>query len=272
MKLLMIGDVVSQPGCEMIRRFLPRLKRELGADVVIVNGENSAVGNGILPSSAELLLNSGADVITTGNHAFKRREIYDYFNTHEYVIRPANYKDSAPGSGVYRYDGGSYSLLVINMQGTSFMEPLENPFDAIDRILQREEKATFTVVDFHAEATGEKKAFGFWLDGRVSAVFCTHTHVQTADEQILPNGTGYITDVGMTGPSISALGVKPECVIERLRTSLPTRFEVDQDDPACRMDGVLVELEKKSGKCVKIRRFSASCQPGFTEFSLQITP
>ena len=141
MKLLMIGDVVSQPGCEMVRRFLPRLKRELSADVVIVNGENSAVGNGILPSSAESLLNSGADVITTGNHAFKRREIYDYFAAHEYVIRPANYHNGAPGNGVYRYDGGSYSLLVVNMQGTSFMEPLENPFDAVDRILREEEKA-----------------------------------------------------------------------------------------------------------------------------------
>lgn len=272
MKLLMIGDVVSQPGCEMVRRFLPRMKRELGADVVVVNGENSAVGNGILPSSAESLLDSGADVITTGNHAFKRREIYEYFNTHEQVIRPANYKNGVPGRGVYRYDGGSYSLLVINLQGTSFMEPLENPFDAVDRILKEEEPATFTVVDFHAEATGEKKAFGFWLDGRVSAVFGTHTHVQTADEQILPNGTGFITDVGMTGPGLSALGVKPECVIERLRTSLPTRFEVDQDDPACIMNGVLVELEKKSGRCIKIRRISASCKPGFSEFSLQMTP
>ncbi len=269
MKLLMIGDVVSHPGCETIRKCLPVLKRRFGADAAIVNGENSAVGNGILPSSAEHLLDSGADVITTGNHAFKRREIYDYFSSHKQVIRPANYPPGAPGSGVYRYDGGAFSLLVINLQGTSFMEPIKNPFYAIDRILREEEKATFTVVDFHAEATGEKKAMGFYLDGRVSAVFGTHTHVQTADDEILPGGTAYLTDVGMTGPAYSALGVKPACVIERLRTSLPTRFEVEREAP-CRMDGVFAEFDRKTGLCMKINRFCVRISPGQTEFTLQI--
>ena len=269
MKLLMIGDVVSHPGCETVRKCLPVLKRRFGADAAIVNGENSAVGNGILPSSAEHLLDSGADVITTGNHVFKRREIYDYFSSHKQVIRPANYPPGAPGSGVYRYDGGAFSLLVINLQGTSFMEPIKNPFYAIDRILREEEKATFTVVDFHAEATGEKKAMGFYLDGRVSAVFGTHTHVQTADDEILPGGTAYLTDVGMTGPAYSALGVKPACVIERLRTSLPTRFEVEREAP-CRMDGVFAEFDRKTGLCMKINRFCVRISPGQTEFTLQI--
>lgn len=270
MKLLMIGDVVSQPGCEAVRRCLPALKRHFGADVTIVNGENSAVGNGILPSSAESLFTSGADVITTGNHAFKRREIYDYFMEHEQIIRPANFPSGAPGNGVYRYDGGSYSVLVINLQGTSYMEPITNPFYAVDRILKEEDKATFTIVDFHAEATGEKKALGFYLDGRVSAVFGTHTHVQTADEEILPGGTAYLTDVGMTGPHLSALGVKPSCVIERLTTCLPTRFEVERDVP-CRMDGVFADFDKKTGKCTQINRFSVRMDAGFSECSLQIT-
>ena len=269
MKLLMIGDVVSQPGCETVRSCLPALKRRFGADVAIVNGENSAVGNGILPGGAEHLLDSGADVITTGNHAFKRREMYDYFSTHEQVLRPANYPAGTPGSGVYRYDGGAFSLLVINLQGTSFMEPLENPFTTADRILREEEKATFALVDFHAEATGEKKAMGFYLDGRVSAVFGTHTHVQTADEEILSGGTAYLTDVGMTGPARSALGVKPLCVIERLRTNLPIRFEVDQEAD-CRMDGVFAEFDRKTGFCVQINRFCARIGAGQTEFSLQI--
>ena len=252
MRVLLLGDVVSQAGCDFLRAKLPALKRERGVDVVIANGENSAVGNGVLPKSADFLFQSGVDVITGGNHSFKRREAYAYLDEAEGIVRPGNYPDSAPGRGWYLYDGGAYTLLVVNLIGTSFLEPLESPFDAADRIL-REHPADYTVVDFHAEATGEKAALGYYLDGRVGAVIGTHTHVQTADERILPGGTGFLTDVGMTGPAESALGVKPECVIARLRGKLPTRFEVDDQAP-CRMDGVLLDFPKKGGPCGGIER------------------
>lgn len=252
MRVLMIGDVVSQVGCDFVRSHLPGVKKLYGADVTIINAENSAVGNGVLPFSADHLFQSGADILTTGNHVYKRREIYSYLEETRGIVRPANYPSASPGVGFYRYDGGAFSLLVVNLLGTSFMEPLENPFRTIDRIL-REEEANCVLVDFHAEATGEKKAMGYYLDGRVSAVIGTHTHIQTADEQILPQGTGYLTDVGMTGPIHSALGIKPECIINRLTSFLPTRFEVDGED-ACQMDGVLLDLDHKTGRCTGIER------------------
>jgi metallophosphoesterase (TIGR00282 family) len=252
-RLLFIGDVVGQPGCEFLRARLPKLKREYSVDVVIANGENSAVGNGILPFSANFLLDSGVDVITTGNHVFKRREILSYLDETPQVIRPANFPSGCPGKGYYLYDGGSYTLCVINLMGTAFMDALSNPFYEIDRIL-REVDADCYFVDFHAEATGEKKAMGFYLDGKVSCIVGTHTHVQTADEQILPNGTGYITDVGMTGPIHSVLGVNPQNVIERYRTNMPVRFMVE--DLPCEMGGILAEIDQKTGKCTKIYRIN----------------
>lgn len=252
MKIMMIGDVIAQTGCDFLRAHLPAVKRLYGVDVVIANGENSAVGNGILPHSADFLLDSGVDVVTTGNHAYKRREIYAYLDETPQVIRPANYPPGSPGNGYYLYDGGSFTLLVVNLLGVSFLEPLENPFDTIERIL-RENPARYTVVDFHAEATGEKRAFGFYLDGRVSVVAGTHTHVQTADEQVLPKGTGYITDLGMTGPIQSVLGVNPECIIHRLRTHMPTRYEVSEDEP-CAMEGAIFTLDERSGLCVDVER------------------
>lgn len=166
MKLLMIGDVVSHPGCETVRSCLPALKRRFGADAAIVNGENSAVGNGILPSSAEHLLDSGADVITTGNHAFKRREIYDYFSSHEQVIRPANYPPPAPGTGVYRYDGGAFSLLVINLQGTSFMEPIENPFWRLIGFCVKKKRQRLPWSIFTRRLPEKKRPWAFiWTEG-----------------------------------------------------------------------------------------------------------
>lgn len=252
MKVLMIGDVVSQTGCEFLRRRLPSLKKERNIDVVVANGENSAIGNGILPKSADFLFQSGVDVITTGNHVFKRREIYSRLEEDDALLRPINFPADCPGKGYYLYDGGAFTLLVINLMGVSFLEPLECPFDAVDRILS-EQNAKYVLVDFHAEATGEKKAMGYYLDGRVSAVVGTHTHVQTSDEHILPGGTGYITDVGMTGPSESALGIKPECIIHRLRTKLPTRFEVDEEAD-CEMDCVLLSLDEKTGLCREVER------------------
>lgn len=249
MKIMMIGDVVSQIGCDYLRSKLPNFKRENKIDIVIANGENSAIGNGILPASANFLLDSGVDVITTGNHVFKRHEIQDYLEEAENVLRPVNFPHNVSGRGYYIYQSGSLSLCVINMMGTSYLEPLDCPFQTIDKILKTVDTKCI-LIDFHAEATGEKKALAYYVDGRVSAVVGTHTHVQTADAQILPNGTGFITDVGMTGPINSVLGVCPENVINRLKTHMPTRFEVAQGE--CKMDCVVIELCNKSGKCESI--------------------
>ncbi|MGN0571229.1 MAG: TIGR00282 family metallophosphoesterase [Candidatus Fimenecus sp.] len=255
MILFCIGDVVSAVGVEKLTRTLPRFKKEHNVDVTIVNGENAAVGNGLLPASAEALFAAGADCITGGNHTFRRRELYDYLDTSPYCLRPANYKDDAPGKGFCVIDKGFVRVGVVNILGTVFMEPLENPFDCADRVLAMlKDEADFTVVDFHAEATAEKRAFGFYLDGRVAAVVGTHTHVQTADEQILPYGTAYITDLGMTGPVQSVLGVTPALAIEKMRTNLPVRFQ--NPDGECRMQGLLVEIDKKTGKALHVERVS----------------
>lgn len=249
--ILFVGDVIGQPGCNYLRKVLPGLKSKYAVDVAIVNGENSAVGNGILPSSAEHIFASGADVITTGNHAFRRREIYQYFDETQGIIRPVNFPECCNGRGYYIYDAGRYRLCVINLMGTVFMENLENPFYCIDKVLNSVD-ADFYFVDFHAEATGEKKAMGYYLDGRVSAVIGTHTHIQTADEQILPEGTGYLTDVGMTGPVNSVLGVDAKNIIQRYLTSMPTRFEVPNTN--CSINAVLLEIDESNGKCTKIKR------------------
>lgn len=249
LRILTIGDVVSKQGSEYLRQTLPKLKKEYSADIVIVNGENSAVGNGVLPQSADYIFDSGADVITLGNHSLRRPEIYDYLDEREYIIRPANFHSSAPGRGVTVIDKGYTRLAVINLQGIIYLEPIRNPFDIIDNIIDdlNEQGVKNIIVDFHAEATSEKRAMGFYLDGRVSAIFGTHTHVQTSDNQILPNGTGYITDIGMTGPLQSVLGVSAERVIEKLRTGLPVRFK--NEDIECAVEGCLFEIDK-CGKTV----------------------
>ena len=255
MKILAIGDVVSKQGCEHLRKELPRLKREYGADIVIVNGENSAVGNGITPQSAQYIFDSGADVITLGNHTLRRPEIYDYLDSNDYIIRPENFHKSAPGKGYTIIDKGYLRALVANLQGTAFLDNIENPFDAADRIIQlaKDEGISTVIIDFHAEATSEKRAIGFYLDGKISALFGTHTHVQTSDEQILPCGTGYITDIGMTGPYYSVLGVSPEVVIKKFRTNLPVKF-TNEDGP-CTIEGCFFETDNKTGKTVSIERF-----------------
>lgn len=252
-RILVVGDVVSKEGCAFLRSRLPEIKAKHQIGVVIANGENSAVGNGILPSSAEYLFSSGVDIITTGNHVFKRREIYSYLEETPYIIRPANYTEDAPGVGVTVYDALSFQLAVINLQGTTYMESLRSPFETADRLLASLD-TPLVVVDFHAEATSEKNALGYYLDGRVSAVVGTHTHVPTADARVLPNGTGYITDIGMTGPKESVLGVRPDCVICRFTTHLPTRFETA--DGACKMDAVMLDLDEKTGKCDKISQLN----------------
>lgn len=251
MNVLFFGDVVGQAGCEKLRRELPRLRREYQAGVVIANGENSAEGNGVTPFSAQHLFDSGVDVITTGNHALRRRESYELYDEKKGLIRPANLHESAPGTGCFFYDSPSFPLCVINLQGRVYLDPLESPFDCADALLSGIH-CPHIIVDFHAEATAEKLAMGHYLDGRVSAVIGTHTHVPTADARLLPNGTAYMTDAGMCGGRNSILGVEKSRAIERLRTGLPTRFVNDPEE--IELHGVLLEFEK--GKVTKITTVS----------------
>lgn len=251
--ILMIGDVVGSVGCKALRECLPLLKRELHADLVIVNGENSADGNGVLPSSANHIFDSGADVITGGNHSFRRRECYELLDSSPFLLRPANYPDSAPGKGMCLIDRGAWRAAVISLCGVVYLEPLACPFETVDRLVTqaKAEGAQLILVDFHAEATGEKKALGYYLDGRITALAGTHTHVPTADAQIFSNGTGYITDLGMAGPSQSVLGVKPESSIARLKGKIPLRFE-NAAGP-CQISGALFTADRDTGKTISVK-------------------
>lgn len=252
MRVLFLGDVVGQGGCDKIADLLSDFKHKNAVDFCIANGENSAEGNGILPASANKLFNSGVDLITTGNHALRRREIYEILDEeNSMILRPDNFHKEAPGRGVITLDFMRYKLCVINMQGVVYMENIENPFEHIDEILSKVETKNI-IVDFHCEATSEKLAFGNYLRGRVSAVFGTHTHVQTADERIFPEGTAYITDAGMCGGYNSVLGVKTELAIKRLKTNLPVRFENEKEN--CVINGVMVEIDTNSGKATEIKR------------------
>lgn len=249
MKLLFIGDVVGQNGCEALLKELPDIKRSLDAEIVIINGENSSEGNGISNSSAERLLSAGADVITTGNHCFRQKGM-NWDGAYP-VIRPANYGEDVPGNGVFILDRGAYSIAVINLMGTAFMQPLENPFHCIDRILEGCDSRV-KIVDFHAEATSEKRAMGYYLAGRVTAVLGTHTHVPTADEQII-NGTGYITDVGMTGAKESVLGVEKDIIIEHFLNFYPKHYKNAAGETE--MNAVLLDIDIKTGCCVSVKRY-----------------
>ncbi len=251
MKILFIGDVVGMKSCEAIQKALHGIKQKLGAEIVIVNGENSAEGNGINPASAEMIFDAGADVITTGNHCFRQKTMEAEWERNPRVIRPANYGEDVIGRGVCELDRGAYSIAVINLMGTTFMQPLDNPFRCADRILEKC-GARIKIVDFHAEATSEKRAMGYYLAGRVSAVLGTHTHVPTADEQII-DGTGYITDAGMTGPKDSILGVEKDIIIERFLTFYPKRHRFAEGE--IELNGVLMDIDAKTGKCVSIERY-----------------
>lgn len=251
MKILALGDVVGSGGCEKIRKSLPSIKRKYNIDFCIANGENSAVGNGILPFSADYLFSSGVDFITGGNHTFRRNEIYSYLDENDRIIRPYNIHPSSPGNGYGIVDMGRYRIGIINLLGKSFMSGSENPFDALDNALKKIDDCQVKIVDFHAEATGEKKALGFYADGRVSAFFGTHTHIQTADAQILPNGTAYITDLGMCGPEYSVLGVEPQIIITALKTGLPQRFK--NAETPCSIEGCIFEIDEKTGKALSVQ-------------------
>ena len=226
LKILAVGDVVGNGGTAYIKDRLWNIRRDLCADMVVLNGENAASGNGIDPATAETLFSSGADVITSGNHIWQKKSIYSYLEGSENLLRPVNYPSSCPGNGYTVFNCNGYRVLVISVMGTVFLDALESPFIAVGKVLEREEgNYDFAICDIHAEATSEKIALGRYFDGRVSIVVGTHTHVQTADEKILPNGTGYITDLGMTGPYDSVLGMKLETVLARFLTKMPHRYE-----------------------------------------------
>ena len=231
--------------CSRLRRF----KRENGIDLTVVNGENSAKGNGIDPYSAQALLDAGADVLTTGNHVFRINAFYDYLENERFVVRPLNFPSSAPGRGAVIVDLGMSRVLIMNVMGTVGLEPLGCPFEAVERALE-ENKGVYdvSVLDIHAEATSEKAAIARYFDGRINVVFGTHTHVQTADARILPKGTGFITDLGMCGPTDSILGVKSEIIIDKLRSHMPKKFEFADGEIAA--TGAVFTLE--GGKVTKI--------------------
>lgn len=250
-KVLCIGDVVGNSGREMLRERLSDFKRKNNIDICIVNGENAAVGNGMLPHSCDHIFTSGADFITGGNHSLKRREIFEYLDEADSVIRPANYGDGVWGKGYGIIDKGAYKVGVMNLMGTVWLDGFRNPFDCAEEVIEELKKETNIIfVDFHAESTSEKKALGYFLDGKVTAVFGTHTHVQTSDAQILSGGTGYITDLGMTGPEESVLGVKKEIIIEKFRKGFTTMFTT-AETPAF-MQGCIFTVDRETAKTVDI--------------------
>ena len=256
MKVLAVGDVCAPDGSAYALKMIPLIKREENIDLVIVNGENSASGNGITPDSADMLFAAGADVITGGNHTLRRKEFYDTLDSNPFVLRPHNLKDTDVGSGYCLLDMGKFLVAVINISGQIYLERVnaENPFKCVDLLVEKAyaDGAKYIFVDFHAEATSEKRAMGFYLDGRVSAVFGTHTHVQTADAQVLPKGTGYITDLGMTGVINSVLGVKNNIIINRLKENDMSRFE--QASGECMINGCIFDVDEKTGLTKSVER------------------
>jgi 2',3'-cyclic-nucleotide 2'-phosphodiesterase len=258
-RILFIGDIFGRPGRNIVREKLKELVREQRIDLVLANGENAAAGFGITPSLAEDLFDLGVDVLTTGNHVWDKREIVDYFQSVDgdahgparRVLRPANYASDLPGRGVYEGRKNDVPYAVINLQGRIFMAANDDPFRTADRLLDQI-KAKIIFVDVHAEATSEKIALGWYLDGRVTAVVGTHTHVPTADERVLPGGTAYITDVGMTGPYDSVIGVKKELVIEKFLSGMPARFEAANGD--VRLCAVLVDCDDQTGRATRMEQ------------------
>jgi 2',3'-cyclic-nucleotide 2'-phosphodiesterase len=257
MRIFFIGDIFGRGGRHIVRDHLHDIVEQRSVDLVIANGENAAGGFGITPAIAEELFALGIQVITTGNHIWDKREIMDYFQSANgsgparRLLRPANYPAGLPGWGTYRGTAAEVPYTVINLQGRVFMANNDDPFRAADQLLEKIDSKV-VIVDFHAEATSEKIALGWYLDGRVTAVIGTHTHVPTADERVLPGGTAYITDVGMSGPYDGVIGVQKEQIIARFLKNLPVRFEPASAD--VRLCGVLIDCDQLSGRAASIQR------------------
>jgi len=259
LKILFIGDIFGRPGRTIVKDRLPEIRKQHSIDLVIANCENAAAGFGITPPLAEELFDLGIDVMTTGNHVWDKREIIEYFqmadgNPHSparRLLRPANFSQGLPGWGVYEGQKNGVAYAVVNLQGRVFMGSSDDPFRYVDKLLEQI-KAKIVFVDFHAEASSEKVAFGWYLDGRATAVVGTHTHIPTADETVLPKGTAYITDVGMTGPYDSVIGVKKELVIEKFLNGMPSRFEAANGD--VRLCAVVVDCDNQTGRATSVER------------------
>jgi 2',3'-cyclic-nucleotide 2'-phosphodiesterase len=258
MNLLFFGDIVGKAALDLLLRRLPDLRARYRADAVVVNGENATNGVGLKPEAAERLLAGGADVITTGNHVFKYREFYAYLDRERRVVRPFNLLPSNPGRGLTVVDTPAGRLGVVNLLGSLFLNPARSPFEAVEAALEELQGVRTVLVDLHAEATSEKVGMGHHLDGRVSAVVGTHTHVRTADARVLPRGTAYITDVGMCGPRDSVIGVKKENVLERFLTQMPVRFEVANGEVY--LQGVFIEVDG-DGHATAIESFEEGADP-----------
>lgn len=253
MKILALGDVLGSKGVEHIKKNLWRVRSELGAELVVVNGENAADIYGMSASDASVLLEAGADLLTLGNHAFSKKDLFPLLSDSENIIRPANYPPLAPGGGYTILNIGGWKILGINIMGTALMESLACPFATVDRILERESGAyDFAVMDIHAESTSEKVALAHYFDGRVAVMFGTHTHIPTADERILPKGSGYITDLGMSGPVDGVIGADAGCVIDRFRTKIGTRLTVSGG--RIEAQGALFEYDTDAKKVTSVRR------------------
>ena len=250
MKLLMIGDVMGKPGRQAVAALLPALKDELAIDFVIANGENLAAGRGMTEKTAQVLFEAGADVITSGNHIWDQREIIPVLEQEVAILRPANYPTGAPGRGLLRQGG----VTVLNLQGRTFMAAIDCPFQAADAELESVGENDIVFVDMHAEATSEKVAMGRYLDGRVTAVVGTHTHVPTADAQILPEGTAFVTDVGMVGAKDSIIGVEVDAVIGRFLTGMPARLPVAEKSKIVQFNAVLIDIDESTGRALSITR------------------
>jgi len=246
--VVFIGDVIGKPGREGAIRYL----KGVSADFKIINGENLAGGLGITPNLAEEMLAAGVDGITTGNHVWKKKEIIPYLMGESRVIRPLNYPEGVPGFGYTLLKKNNRQLYVANIEGRTFMSPLICPFRAVEEFVATKKEGIPTIIDFHAEATSEKIAMGWFLDGKVTSLVGTHTHVQTSDERILPNGTGYITDVGMTGPTNSVIGMAKEAILERFLTQLPQKYEVARGD--VEVQGVRITIDQATNLCISIER------------------
>ncbi|MCI8655267.1 MAG: TIGR00282 family metallophosphoesterase [Clostridia bacterium] len=255
MKILAVGDIVGETGVEELKKVLPKIKEEENIDFVITNGENSAGGMGITEKNFNEILKSGTNVVTMGNHTWGKREIFNFID-HPQIIRPANYPRGVPGKGYGIYECKGKKIAVINVMGRVDINILtENPFlIAKDIVEEIEEQVDMIFVDFHAEATAEKIALGYYLDGKVTGIFGTHTHVATADETILPEGTGYITDIGMTGPKNSVIGMEISASVKRLETTLPEKYKLAEGE--CKFNGVIFETDNEVNKVISIKRVS----------------
>ncbi|QOS99770.1 TIGR00282 family metallophosphoesterase [Brevibacterium sp. JNUCC-42] len=264
MKLLFIGDIVGSPGREIVKEYVPRLKRKYAPDLIVVNGENAAHGRGITRKIVNEFFQVGVQAITMGNHTWDNREVFDFIDEEARIVRPANFPEGTPGRGLTYVQTHMGEVAIINVQGRTFLPPLLCPFETAEQLVEEARKRTkFIFVDVHAEATSEKQALGWYLDGKISAMVGTHTHVQTGDERILPNGTGYITDAGMCGPTDGILGMDRSAVIMKFLTQLPVRFEVAEGPT--QLNGVLFTFDKITGKTIKIERIRIDATCPFME-------